>query len=292
MDLFRAMNVFVTVVRAGSMSAAATQLVISPAMVGQYIAALEDRLGMRLLNRTTRKQSLTDFGQCYFNQCRDILERVAVADMQAETQQTTAKGKIRITAPLTFGTERLMPALSHFRHSAPQVTLDIVLTDRAVDVVDEGFDIAFRIGDLPDSSMVARPLSPYRMMICASPDYLSKQGVPAHPSELIKHDVVGLTSASASPWRLTKGEHSVVIFPPSNVVVNNGQAVRMAAKAGLGIVMQPEMLLSADVRSGELTVLFPDWQLRERPMWLLYYKDKRMTLGMRSFINFAVNEFV
>jgi len=291
MDLFRSMNVFVTVVRVGSMSASATQLGISPAMVGQYIAALEDHLGMRLLNRTTRKQSLTDFGKSYFDQCRDILERVALADMQAETQQTTAKGKIRITAPLTFGTERLMPALTHFRRSTPEVTLDIVLTDRNVDLVDEGFDIAFRIGNLSDSTMVARPLSPYRMMICASPDYISKNGLPVHPSKLTEHDVVCLTSASESSWRLTKGENSVAIFPHSKVIVNNGQAVRMAAKAGLGIVMQPEMLLAADIRSGELTQLFPDWQLRERSMWLLYYKDKGMTPRMRNFINFAVNEF-
>ncbi len=291
MDLFRSMDVFVTVVRAGSMSAAATQFGISPAMVGQYIAALEDRIGMRLLNRTTRKQSLTDYGQSYYDQCRDILERVAVAELQAETQQTIAKGKIRITAPLTFGTERLMPALPNFRRSTPEVTLDIVLTDRAVDVVDEGFDIAFRIGDLPDSSMVARPLSPYRMIICASPAYLLKNGVPAHPSELTEHDVVCLTSASESPWRLTKGDNHEAICPPSKVVVNNGQAVRMAAKAGLGIIMQPEMLLSGDVRSGELIQLFPDWRLRERPMWLLYYKDKRMTPRMRCFIAFAVNEF-
>ncbi|MEN3261771.1 LysR family transcriptional regulator [Sodalis endosymbiont of Spalangia cameroni] len=292
MDLFRSMNVFITVVQAGSISAAAMRLGISPAMVGQYIAALEDRSGMRLLNRTTRKQSLTDYGKSYFDQCRDILERVAVADAQAETQQTSLHGKIRVTAPMTFGTERLMPALVDFRRSAPDVMLDIVLTDRTVDLVDEGIDIAFRIGHLPDSNMVARPLSPYRMMICASPDYLSQKGIPGHPSELADHEVVGLTTAARSSWRLIKGENKVVVLPSSKLIVNSGQAVRMAAKAGLGIVMQPEMLLSADVRAGDLIQLFPDWQLRERPMWLLYYKDNKMTPRMRRFITFAVTAFV
>ncbi len=159
------MQVFVTTAQRGSMSAAAVKLGMSPAMVGQHVAALEERLGTRLLNRTTRRQSLTDFGASYLEQCRDILDRVAVAERDAEASQTRARGRLRVTAPTTFGAEVLVPALQRYRELAPDVTLDITLTDRNVDLVDEGFDIAFRIGELPDSRLIARRLAPYRMMI-------------------------------------------------------------------------------------------------------------------------------
>lgn len=291
MDLFRSMKAFVTAVQAGSMSAAAEQLGLSPAMVGQHVAALEERLGTRLLNRTTRRQSLTDFGASYFEQCRDILDRVAIADREAETQQTTPRGKLRVTAPTTFGAEALVPALKRYRETAPDVVLDLVLTDRNVDLVEEGFDVAFRIGTPPDSRLIARSLMPYRMMICAAPDYLSRKGEPRHPEELSVHEAVGFTPAARSPWRLSKGGETVEITPLRHLTVNSGQALRMAARAGLGVIMQPEILLTADVQAGALVQLLPDWRLGERPMSLLYYRDQRMTPRLRSFISFATAEF-
>ncbi|MGO4563832.1 LysR family transcriptional regulator [Rhizobium sp. 2YAF20] len=291
MGLFRSMQVFVMAVQEGSMSAAAVRLGMSPAMVGQHVAALEERLGTRLLNRTTRRQSLTDFGTSYVEQCRDILDRVAVADRDAETSQTKARGQLRMTAPTTFGAEVLMPALQRYRALAPEVTLDITLTDRNVDIVEEGFDIAFRIGELPDSRLIARSLTAYRMMICAAPDYLVWRGTPKHPSELSSHEVVGFTPASRSPWRLSKGNEEVEVAPHMSITVNNGQAVRTAARAGLGVIMQPAILLASDVQAGQLVQLFPEWHLRERPMSLIYYRDRRMTPRLRSIISFAIAEF-
>jgi len=211
MGLFRSMQVFVMTAQEGSMSAAAGKLGMSPAMVGQHIAALESRLGTRLLNRTTRRQSLTDFGTSYIEQCRDILDRVAVADRDAEASQTKARGQLRVTAPTTFGAEVLMPALKRYRELAPDVTLDITLTDRTVDLVEEGFDIAFRIGELPDSRLIGRTLAPYRMMICAAPDYLAHHGTPQHPGALSDHQAIGFTPASRSPWRLSKGGEDVEV---------------------------------------------------------------------------------
>lgn len=291
MDLFRSMQVFVATVQAGSMSSAAAQVGLSPAMVGQHVAALEERLGTRLLNRTTRRQSLTDFGASYIEQCRDILDRVAIADREAEALQTGARGQLRVTAPTTFGAEVLVPALRRYRELAPEVTLDITLTDRNVDLVEEGFDIAFRIGTLPDNHLIARSLAPYRMMICAAPDYLVRKGMPEHPSELSSHEVVGFTPAARSPWRMSKGGDVVEVEPARTVTVNSGQAVRTAARAGLGVVMQPAILLGPDVQAGQLVQLFPDWHLRERPMSLLYHRDRRMTPRLRSFISFAAAEF-
>jgi DNA-binding transcriptional LysR family regulator len=291
MGLFRSMQVFVTTVQEGSMSAAAVKLGMSPAMVGQHVAALEERLSTRLLNRTTRRQSLTDFGTSYVEQCRDILERVAIADQDAEASQAEPRGQLKITAPTTFGAEVLMPALQRYRELAPGVTLDITLTDRNVDIVDEGFDIAFRVGELPDSRLIARHLAPYRMMICAAPDYLARRGKPVHPTDLSDHDAIGFTPAARSPWKLTRGNDEVQVVPRLSITVNSGQAVRMAARAGLGVIMQPSILLSSDIQAGLLVQLFPNWHLRERAMSLIYHRDRRMTPRLRSVISFAISEF-
>jgi len=291
MDLFRAMTVFAEVARSGSMSAASRKLFITPAMVGQYIAALEDRLGMRLLNRTTRKQKLTDFGLSYLEQCHDILERVAASETQAEGLQHSFGGKLRLTAPISFGTECLIPALQRYRKMAPDVEIDITLTDRVIDLVDEGIDVAFRIGELNDSSMIGRPLMPYRMAVCASPEYLQAYGTPAHPSELSEHQLLSLSASSRSPWKLSRGEEKIEIPVHSKLTINNGQALRVAARSGLGIVMQPEILLSEDMISGRLVRLFQEWHIRERQVWLLYLRDKRMTPKIRAFINFSLEAF-
>ncbi|SMG59506.1 LysR family transcriptional regulator [Cedecea sp. NFIX57] len=291
MDLFRAMTVFAEVAKAGSMSAASRKLHITPAMVGQHIAALEDRLGMRLLNRTTRRQKLTDFGRSYLEQCHDILERVAISETQAEGLQHSFGGKLRLTAAVSFGTECLIPALQRYRKMAPDVEIEITLTDSVIDLVDEGIDIAFRIGELDDSSMIGRPLMPYRMAVCASPNYLNVYGTPEHPSELIGHQLLSLSTSSRSPWKLSRGEEKVEIPVESKLTVNNGQALRMAARSGLGIVMQPEILLSEDIISGRLVRLFQGWHIRERQVWLLYLRNKRMTPKIRAFINFSLEEF-
>ncbi len=291
MDLFRAMRTFVTTVQAGSMNAAAQQLGISPALVGQHVAALENRLGTRLLNRTTRRQSLTGFGESYFEQCQDILHRVALSDDDADAQQATPRGRLRITAPSSFGAEVLMPALSTYRAIAPDVVLEVTLSDRNVDLVEEGVDIAFRIGTLTDSSVIARQLAPYKMMICAAPSYLDRAGRPSHPTDLEGHEAIGFTPAVQSAWRLTKGDETVEVRPSSNITVNSGQAVRMAACAGLGVILQPSILVAADVRNQSLEQVLPEWRLPERPMSLLYYRDRHMTPRLRSFVLFAVTAF-
>ncbi len=290
MDLYRSMQVFVEIVQSGSMSAAAPKLGMSSAMVGQYCASLEKRLGTRLLNRTTRRQNLTSFGLSYFDQCKDILNRVELSELEAEALQNEALGKLRVTAPLTFGVSMLMPALKYYRQIAPKVELDIVLTDRNVDLIEECFDIAFRIGDLPDSRLIARKLMPYTMSICAAPSYLAVQGVPNHPSDLLNHEVVSFASVSGVAWTLSKGEEQVDVLPSSKIVVNSGHALLASARAGLGIVMQPTILLSDDISEGNLVPLLCDWELGERHVSLLYYRDQHMTQRMRSFISFAVKK--
>jgi DNA-binding transcriptional LysR family regulator len=291
MDLFRSMQAFVETVEKGSMSAAAKSLQVSPAMVGQYIVALEQRFGTRLLNRTTRSQKLTNFGGSYFEQCKDILDRVSLTDLEAEFQQSEAVGKLRITAPTTFGANVLMPALARYRQLAPQVKVDVELTDRNVDMIDEGFDIAFRVGVLPDSRLIARKLMPYKMTMCAAPSYLSQRGVPEHPKDLENHEMVSFTPSASSILKISKGEQIVEVAPLSAVTVNSGYALLQAAKGGLGIIIQPKILLDEAIEEGKLIAIFPDWNLGERQVSLLYYRDARMTPRLRSFISFTLSEF-
>ncbi|WP_236045203.1 MULTISPECIES: LysR substrate-binding domain-containing protein [Pseudooceanicola] len=184
-----------------------------------------------------------------------------------------------------------MPALGRYRESAPDVEIDIALTDRNVDLVEEGFDLVFRIGSMPDSSLIARPLAPYRMIVCASPGHLARMGTPEHPQDLNRHEAIAFTPSASTPWRFTKDEEAVEVAPKRMITVNNGQALHSAAKAGLGLIMQPEILVQRDLEADDLVRLLPTWYLGERPMWLVYYRDRLMTPRLRSFISFATTMF-
>ena len=291
MDLFKSMKAFTTTVEAGSMSAAAERLKLTPAMVGQHVVALETRLGAQLLNRTTRRQSLTDFGRSYFIQCQDILERVAIAETEAEAQASEAQGVLRVTAPVTFGTSLLIPALRQYRQRAPHVKIELVLTDNSLDIVEEGIDIAFRIGDIPDSRIIQRVLMPYRMVVCAAPDYVVDHGMPSHPSELAEHELVGFAKTAETPLKFYNNNQKVEVTPHCMVTMNSGQALLSAAKAGLGLIVQPHILLADDIEAGRLQRLLPDWSLGERDVSMVYYRHKNMTPKVRSFIDFALEAF-
>jgi DNA-binding transcriptional LysR family regulator len=291
MDLFVAMQTFVEVVRAGSMNAAAKRLNVTGALVGQRVAALEDRLQTRLLLRSTRHQSLTDFGGSYFQQCLDILELVSLSEGQAAMQQGRPQGMLRVTAPMSFGSEALMPALLGFRALAPDVEIDVILSDQSLDLIPENVDVAFRIGKLEDSSMLRKPLAPYRMAICASPAYVADHGMPDHPLNLEGHQAVLFARTADRPWRLRKGADQHLWSPSPGITVNSGQAVRTAVQAGLGIAMLPEVLVARDVEDGTLLRLLSDWRLPEQPMSLLFHRDRHMPLRLRCFLDFAAAEF-
>lgn len=290
MDLLAAMQVFVHTVDKGSLQAAAEASGISPTMAGKHLRSLEARAGTRLLNRTTRRQSLTGFGQDYYLRCQEILRMVGESDMQAQNQQAAPTGTLRVTAPVSFGSEALVPVLATYLSAYPLVRIDLSLSDRTADLVDEGFDAALRIGTLPDSGLVARALAPYRMMICASPDYLSRHGTPAKPEDLSHHECLSFSWSAASPWRITddEGEHRVAI--DGRLRINHGGALRQAALHGLGIVMQPAVLLQHDVRAGRLVQLFADDTLPSRPMHVIHLPNHRSP-KLRSFIDFVVTTF-
>lgn len=291
MDLFTAMRTFVEVTRAGSMNAAALKLNVSSALVGQRIASLEDHLQARLLNRTTRQQTLTDFGESYLEHCQDILELVAISEGQARDHKQHLQGRLRITAPVSFGTAALVPKLKHFTEIAPDVDIDLSLSDRNEDLLAEGFDVAFRIGPLEDSSLMQIALAPYNMVACAAPEYLAGREKPQTPADLHHYRAVLFSKTGRKPWRFTRGNDCVSWLPKAAVSVNSGQAVLSAAKAGMGLVMLPEVLAREDLAAGHLAEVLPGWSLPQQPMALVFHRDRYRPQRLQAFIAFARSAF-
>lgn len=291
MDLLDSMKVYVLTVEKGSLSAAAAACAISSTMAGNHLRILEKRLGMVLLNRTTRRQHMTAFGEHYYLRCKEILRLVAETDAQAQNLQLAPAGKLRVTAPVTFGTEMLMPALSEYLERYPQVSIDVSLSDRVADLAEDGFEAAIRIGQLPDSSLIARPLAPYRLMICAAPDYLARRGTPERPQDLGEHECLSFSPAALAHWRLSDQDGTYRVAVAGRLQVNHGQALRVAALHGMGIVLQPAVLLEPDVRAGRLVQLFPAHELPSRPMNVVYLPDRYRSPKLRSFVDFLVERF-
>lgn len=290
MDKLRSMAVFVAVVDTGNFTAAARAFDMSPVMVGKHIASLEAILGASLLVRTTRRQSLTEIGAQYVEQCRTILSQIAAAESGAEAMRGAPRGRLKITAPLVFGAEQLAPALTGYLRQQPDVSLDLHLNDRAVDLVDEGYDAAIRIGKLHDSSMVGRPLRDYAMLICASPAYLAARGTPRTPTDLDSHECLDSTL-----WQLgTRGrlqQGATGKAPPGRFRANNGQALRMAALEDFGIVMQAEALLANDVAAGRLVPVLAGYLPPPRAMHLVYPRDRQATPKLTTFVDFVMERF-
>lgn len=291
MDLLDSMKVYVLAVEKGSLSAAAAACGISATMAGNHLRTLEKRLGMRLLNRTTRRQHLTAFGEDYYLRCKEILRLVAETDVQAQNLRSAPAGNLRITAPVTFGTEALMPALSAYLDRHPQVSIDVALCDRVVDLVEEGFEAAIRIGELPDSALIAKPLTPYRLMICASPAYLARRGTPAKPDDLSQHECLSFSPTAMAHWQLAGQDGTCRVPVSGRLQVNHGQALRVAALHGLGVVLQPAILLEDDVQAGRLVQLLPAHALPSRPMSVVYLPDRYRSPKLRSFVDFLVERF-
>lgn len=276
---------------AGNFTAAADNFKISPVMVGKHIAQLEATLGARLLARTTRRQSLTEIGAQYVEQCRAILAQIAAAETGAEAMRSVPRGRLKITAPVSFGTEWIAPAMTDYLRQHPEVSLDLSLSDRTVSLVEEGYDAAIRIGRLEDSTMVARPLFDYAMAICASPAYLEKHGTPQTPDDLVRHECLDFMAWSLNMrWRL-QGQTGNRNIEASRFRANNGQALRMAALQDFGLVMQAEVLLAQDIAAGRLVPVLCDYMPTPRPMNLVYPRDRQATPKLTTFADFIVERF-
>ncbi|XLZ70892.1 LysR family transcriptional regulator [Massilia sp. SR12] len=289
MDKMRSMEVFVRVVDAGSFSAAARTLDMSTVMVSKHIAALEQLVGARLLHRTTRSQSLSEIGQQYAEQCRHILQLVQAAESGALAMRTIPRGTLKVSAPAAFGSHCLAPAMAEYLELHPEVNLELDLSNRLSDLVEEGLDAAIRIGPLPDSTLVARPLTALQMMVCAAPAYLARHGTPRTPDELAQHRCLDFSHwRHNARWQFGTKEGST---PRCRMRSNSGEALRLAAVAGLGLVMQADAVLADEIAAGRLVPVLREHWPQPRPMHLIYPRDRQSTPKLASFVEFVVQRF-
>lgn len=294
MDRLTSMSVFVKSADLGSFAAAAEALKMSPQMVAKHVAFLEDRLGSSLLNRTTRRQSLTDIGRAYYDRCKFVLAEVEVAESLAQEMHTQPKGILRVSAPATFGSFCLAPFVTRFLVKYPELRIDLSLNDRFVDPLEEGFEVMIRIGDLEDSSMIARSLAPYRMIACASPAYLSAHGMPKTPAELAGHNCLGYAFWSPSipcKWRFTREGKTEEIEINGRFRSNDWKTLLHAATEGFGIALGPENILIGEEAAGRLVRILTDYEGPTRPMHVLYPANRRPTAKLQSFVDALVEEF-
>lgn len=289
MDRLLSMEVFVAAVELGSFTAAASLFKITPAMVSKHVTSLEKRLGATLLTRTTRRQKLTEIGQNYYENCKRILGKIADAEAGAEAMGNKPRGLLRVNASLWFGALTLAPLISDFLHEYPEVNVELSLTDRYVDMVDEGFDVAIRIGELKDSSLIARRLSMSQTAICASPDYLAKRGMPKTPNDLADHQCLGFDNAATrGNWRLMQKQTESRIGQVPRFSSDNVQALRAAAAKGIGIVMMPRELLRPDIEAGLLVELLTRFTPPPRPIHAVYPRERQSAPKLTSFVDFLV----
>ena len=237
MDRLASMAAFVKAAEVGSFAAAAGALRMSPQMIAKHVTWLESGLGARLLNRTTRRQALTDIGKAYYDRCKMVLAEADWADSLADEAKGAPRGCLRVNAPVSFGAHSLTPVIARYLRQYPKVEVDLVLSDRLVDLVEEEFEAVFRIGPLADSSFMARELAPFRIVACASPDYLRERGVPATPLDLETHECLVHAPTSAptvSDWRFVRGEENYKIDVKHRLRVNDAKALLVAALDGFG----------------------------------------------------------
>ena len=292
-DRLTGLEVFAKVAAAGSLSAAGRAIGLSQTMVTKHLAALETRLGAKLFHRTTRRLSLTDAGRGYLESCERILAEIEAAEAAVAADRLKPRGLLRLNVPLVFGVRQIAPRLAEFARLHPHVTVELGLNDRQVDLAEEGWDLAIRIGNLRDSSLVARRLAPCRMTLCASPAYLAAHGTPRTAADLAQHNCLGYTLAQAGADRWMMGRRSEISVPISgNLRANDGDALLAAAIAGQGIVQQPTFIVADALRARELVRLVLDHPPTEQlAVHAIYLPDRHPPAKVRAFIDFLAGQF-
>ena len=292
MDRFLEMRTFVQVVDTGSFVGAAEPLDMSKAAVSRYVADLEARLGVRLLHRTTRRLSLTEDGEVFYLRCKELLGGLDAAEAEVTARSGDAVGQLRVNAPVSFGILYLAPVWAAFKARHPQVSFDVTLSDRVVDIVDEGFDLAIRITQLHSSSLISRRLASARMVLCASPTYLARQGTPVHPSELVQHHILAYSYwSSRDEWAFDGPDGVVVVKTTPCLRSNNGDTCRAVALAHEGIILQPSFMVGADLAAGTLVELCPGYRALEMGIHAVYSSRKHVAPKVRLLIDFLVEHF-
>ncbi len=294
MDKLEGMRAFVAVVSHSGFAAAGRQLGTSRSAMNKLVAQLEADLGVQLLQRTTRRVSLTDTGRAYHDRCVNILAEVAAADVAVRQLQAEPKGTLRINAPMSFGTLHLARAIAHFMQRYPDIQIQLSLNDRFVDLMEEGFDVTLRIAEIKsDESLVVQEITPVHRVLCASPDYLKARGTPTHPDELSGHDCLQYGHlAIDSPWHLfdSQGRHFTANLHCRSCS-NNGEVLREAASAGIGIVILPTFMLSEAIRSGALNIVLADYRPPLITAYLNYATNRHLSTKIQLLTAFLKDWF-
>jgi DNA-binding transcriptional LysR family regulator len=291
MDRMTSMATFVKVVESGGFSAAARTLSMSPSMVTAHVQSLEERLGVRLLNRSTRRVSLTEVGHAYYERCLQILADADDADQIAQALQSTPRGTLRLNTSIAIP-PLLAPVIAEFVALYPEISINLTMTDRMIDLVEEGFDLAVRNMSVPDSSLVVRRVATYRFVVCGAPGYLATRGIPRQPADLVHHNcLVYSHSAWGNEWRFVgpDGEQSVAVA--GNLQANSDNALRLAAVHGQGLALAPSFLLIDEIKSGRLVPVLSEFLQIEHAINAIYPHRHHLSAKVRSFIDLLVKHF-
>jgi DNA-binding transcriptional LysR family regulator len=296
MDELSANRTFVRVVERGSISAAARDLGASITAVSRQVSGLEEMLGVRLLNRTTRKHALTEAGQIYYNEVLDILRRIETVKSEVSAHQDVVKGCLRVHLRTSVGSQVIVPALPRFLSRHPDVTLEVALTDERSDLVALGVDVAVWLGSLEDSGLIARRLSPSLRVICASKSYLRAQGQPKSPKDLAQHNCLVYSARSYDNiWRMTKNGETEAIVVSGNLRTDSSAVLLSSAVAGLGLVMLQEAMVRQSIASGELEPVLVDYQVSptdaDVALYAVHPNRRRVSPKTRAFVDFLVDLF-
>jgi DNA-binding transcriptional LysR family regulator len=286
------MKVFAAVVEAGSFTGAAHALDMSKAAVSRHVAELEERLGLRLLHRTTRKLSPTTEGEIFHARCRELLENLDEAEAEITARSGEASGLLKANVPVTFGLMHLAPLWPALMARHPGLALDVTLSDRVADLVEEGYDLAVRIGQLPSSSLISRKLATTRVVLCASPAYLRARGEPAQPADLAHHDVISYSLfSSGENWTFSGPGGDVTVKVAPRLRTNSGDTCRAAALQHQGIILQPDFIVGADLAEGTLREIMPAYRSGELGIHAVYPSRKFVSPKVRLLIDFLVDAF-
>lgn len=286
------MEIFAKVVESGSISAAADRMDVAKSAVSKRLGDLESRLGVALINRTTRRMSLTDAGSEFYLRCEQILNAVADAETSVAETDDVLAGRIRIAAPLSFGLEQVGPSINDFIQMHPGITIDLDFNDRQVDLVEEGFDLGIRIAKLSDSSLVARKLTPIRHVVCASPGYWKQYGRPQQPDELKQHQALRYSLAEQRSWSYIgpDGSRGSVVVPTISSA-NNGLYLSQLAAKGAGVIRMPLFIVYQLIESGELEPVLLDHLWGDIHAWAVYPNARYLPQRVRALIDFLVERF-
>jgi DNA-binding transcriptional LysR family regulator len=284
---------FATLVKAGSLTAAARELDVTPPAISKRLAQLEARLGVRLLHRTTRRISLTHEGQVYMEHAGRILGDIEQMERDVSSARKAPKGLLRVNAPLGFGRTYISPLISEFARAYPDVEVQLVLSDHPLILADESIDVGIRFGDLPDARIIARRVAPNRRLICAAPAYLQRHGKPGAPEDLAQHNCLILRQNDVAPgiWRFTHGRKTHTVKVRGTLSSNDGEVVLKWALDGHGIVQRAEWDIARYVRSGRLRLLLEDYALPPADIFAVYHERHHLSAKVKVFLEFLVSRF-